>query len=186
MNHLPKPILSPAFAKPAGKSIHFAPILEEVARMETSEVFAKMNTSLEGLSAEDASRRHQEAGSNVVAASNHRGWPWRLLVAMRNPLVILLIVLATISLATGDARAASVMALMVVLSVLLRFVQESRADAAAEKLRAMINVTATVVRAAKEQEIALDQLVPGDVVKLSAGDMVPADVRLIATKDLFI
>jgi Mg2+-importing ATPase len=78
------------------------------------------------------------------------------------------------------------MTLMVILGVLLRFVQEARADAAAEKLKAMINVTATVVRAGKEEEIPLKQLVPGDVVKLAAGDMIPADVRLIAAKDLFI
>ena len=105
---------------------------------------------------------------------------------MRNPLVILLIVLATISFATGDARAGTVMTLMVILGVLLRFVQEARADAAAEKLKAMINVTAAVVRAGKEEEIPLKQLVPGDVVTLSAGDMIPADVRIISAKDLFI
>ena len=75
-----------------------------------------------------------------MASEKHRGWPWRLLTATRNPLVILLIVLATISFATGDARAGSVMTLMVILGVLLRFVQEARADAAAEKLKAMINV----------------------------------------------
>ena len=62
----------------------------------------------------------------------------------------------------------------------------SRADAAAEKLKAMINVTAAVVRGGREGEIPLRQLVPGDVVKLSAGDMIPADVRLIAANDLFI
>ncbi len=95
----------------------------------------------------------------------HHGWPWRLFTATRNPLVILLpIVLATLSFATGDARAGSVMTLMVVLGVMLRFVQEARADTAAAKLKAMINVTATVVRAGKEMEISLRQLVPGDVV----------------------
>ena len=106
--------------------------------------------------------------------------------ATRNPLVILLSVLATISFATGDARAGTVMTLMVILGVMLRFVQETRADAAAEKLKAMINVTAAVMRGGKEEEIPLQQLVPGDVVELSAGDMIPADVRLIAAKDLFI
>jgi len=154
--------------------------------LEKSEAFSRMKSSLEGLSEEDAASRFLEVGPNVVAASEHRGWPWRLLTAARNPLVILLTVLATISFATGDARAGSVMALMVFLGVLLRFVQEARADAAAEKLKAMINVTAAVVRAGKEEEIPLKQLVPGDVVKLSAGDMIPADVRLIAVKDLFI
>lgn len=140
----------------------------------------------EGLSESEATSRCLEVGPNVVATSKHRGWPWRLLTATRNPLVILLIVLATISFATGDPRAGTVMTLMVILGVLLRFVQETRADAAAEKLKAMINVTGTVVRAGKEEEIPLKEMVPGDVVKLSAGDMIPADVRLIAAKDLFI
>jgi Mg2+-importing ATPase len=186
MNHLPKLDRPASPAKPGDHSIHFSPILAEVAPLERSEVFPRMKTAPEGLSEDEAARRLAEAGPNVLATNPHRGWPWRLLTAARNPLVILLLVLATISFATGDARAGTVMALMVILGVLLRFVQEARADAAAEKLKAMINVTAAVVRGGREKEIPLQQLVPGDVVKLSAGDMIPADVRLIAAKDLFI
>ena len=78
------------------------------------------------------------------------------------------------------------MVLMVILGLGLRFVQESRADAAAAKLKAMISVTATVVRNGEAREIPISQLVPGDIVQLSAGDMIPADVRLISAKDLFI
>ena len=78
------------------------------------------------------------------------------------------------------------MTLMLILGVALRFVQESRADAAAAKLKAMISVTAAVVREGREEEIPLQQLVPGDIVKLCAGDMVPADVRLVASRDLFV
>ena len=78
------------------------------------------------------------------------------------------------------------MTLMLTLGVALRFVQESRADAAAAKLKAMISVTAAVVREGREEEIPLKQLVPGDIVKLCAGDMVPADVRLVASRDLFV
>ena len=78
------------------------------------------------------------------------------------------------------------MVAMVVLGVSLRFIQETKADNAAAKLKAMIKVTATVVRDGQPKEIPLQELVPGDVVKLSAGDMIPGDVRLIAAKDLFI
>ncbi len=78
------------------------------------------------------------------------------------------------------------MLLMVVLGLALRFVQETRADTAAAKLKAMISVTATVVRGGEARELPISQLVPGDVVKLSAGDMIPADVRLISAKDLFV
>ena len=78
------------------------------------------------------------------------------------------------------------MLIMVVLGVSLRFVQEARADAAAAKLKAMIRVTATVVRDGTAREIPLAELVPGDIIKLAAGDMIPADIRLLSCKDLFL
>ena len=175
-----------AAAKPPANAIHFSPILAELARLEKSEVFTRMKTSPEGLSEADAEKRLAEAGPNVIASEKHRGWLWRLLTATRNPLVILLIVLAIISFATGDARAGTVMSLMVILGVSLRFVQEARADAAAAKLKAMITLTTAVVRAGKAEEIPLQELAPGDIVTLCAGDMIPADVRIISAKDLFV
>ena len=128
----------------------------------------------------------EEVGPNEVGREKHEGWLQRLYIAGRNPLVILLTVLAVLSFATGDFRAGTVMLLMVVLGVSLRFVQETRADTAAAKLKAMISVTATVVRDAQTREIPLQQLVPGDIIKLSAGDMIPGDVRLLSVKDLFV
>jgi Mg2+-importing ATPase len=119
-------------------------------------------------------------------ADSAQGWPVRLLKITRNPLVILLATLSTISFATGDARAGIVMAMMVALSVGLRFWQEARADAAAARLKAMIHVTATVIRDGKTREIALRDLVPGDIIQLSAGDMIPGDVRVLSSKDLFV
>lgn len=101
----------------------------------------------------------------------------------RNPLVVLLAVLSAISFATGDARAGMV---MVLLGVGLRYRQEARADDAAEKLKALIHVTATVVRDRETKEVPLRDLVPGDIIHLSAGDMIPSDVRLLTSKDLFV
>ena len=106
--------------------------------------------------------------------------------ACANPLVILLLLLAAVSCWTDDVRSAVVMFTMVILGVALRFVQEARADNAAAKLKAMISVTATVVRDGQTRELPLGQLVPGDVVRLAAGDMIPADLRIISCKDLFI
>ena len=123
-----------------------------------------MKTAAEGLSENEAARRLAEVGPNVVAASKHHGWLWRLFTATRNPLVILLTVLAMISFTTGDARAGTVMTLMVILGVLLRFVQEARADAAAAKLKAMIHVTASVFRDGVAKEMPLRDLVPGDII----------------------
>ena len=137
----------------------------------------------------DASRGRRagaRTGPNEVAQEKPQGWPLRLLKIIRNPLVILLTTLSAISFATGDARAGTVMAAMVVLSVGLRFLQEARADAAAAKLKAMIHVTATVVRDGAAKEMPLRDLVPGDIIKLSAGDMIPGDVRVLSAKDLFV
>src|SRR6478735_3810879 len=145
-----------------------------------------LGTAATGLSQSEAAERLRKYGPNEVAAQKPVHWLRRLLRMLRNPLVLLLGTLATISIATGDLRAATVMGLMIVLGVTLRFVQEARADATAEKLRAMIHVTATVTRDAQPCEVPLREVVPGDVITLAAGDMVPADVRLVAAKDLFV
>lgn len=154
--------------------------------MEATGVLELVKSRLEGLSEEEVEQRLEEHGPNVVASEVVHGWLFRVWTAVRNPLVILLSILAIVSYATGDFRAGTVMVLMVILGVSLRFVQESRADAAAAKLKAMINVTATVLRGGQPIEVALSQIVPGDIVKLAAGDMIPADLRLITAKDLFI
>jgi Mg2+-importing ATPase len=91
-----------------------------------------------------------------------------------------------VSFLTGDLRAMVVIFVMVLLGIVLRFFQELRADNAAEKLKAMVSTTATVVRDNKEEEIPLKMLVPGDIIRLAAGDMVPADARVLSAKDLFL
>ncbi len=147
-----------------------------------------LGTSANGLSEEEASARLENYGPNEVAREQRHDWLQRLFVAVRNPLVILLTILALVSFLApqGDPITGVIMLVMVLLGVSLRFIQESRADTAAAKLKAMIRVTATVIREGQPREIPLQQLVPGDVVKLSAGDMVPGDVRLLSAKDLFI
>jgi Mg2+-importing ATPase len=157
-----------------------------IAAKESAEVLQLLGTPPGGLTEEEAATRLEQHGPNEVGREKHEGWPQRLYIAARNPLVILLTVLGILSFATGDVRAGSVMLLMVVLGMSLRFVQETRANTAAAKLKAMINVTATVVRDGIPKEIPLQHLVPGDLVKLCAGDMIPGDVRLLSAKDLFV
>lgn len=149
-------------------------------------MLAELETSTAGLSTEEAERRLEEHGPNAVAEDDGHGRLAILGKALLNPLVVLLAILATVSIATGDSRAAIVMGLMVLLGVSLRFVQEARADSAAKKLRAMIKVTATAARDGAPREVPLADLVPGDVITLSAGDIIPADVRLLSAKDLFV
>jgi len=170
--------------------IQVSPRLIRAASLAAAEVLSELGSGLHGLTEEEAQRRLEEYGPNVVAHED-RFTRLRLFVkACLNPLVILLSVLAIVSFATAettsDIVSGTLMVVMVVLGVSLRFVQEARADAAAAKLKAMIHVTATVIRDGKEKEIPLADLVPGDVVKLAAGDMIPADVRILSCKDLFL
>jgi Mg2+-importing ATPase len=167
-------------------SIRVSPEVLDAARKDGDELLRELRTSLAGLTQAEAEERQGTAGPNEVARERKQGWPVRVLKIIRNPLVILLTILSAVSFLTGDARAGSVMAAMVALSVGLRFWQEARADAAAEKLKAMIHVTATVVRDGAAREIPLRELVPGDIVRLAAGDMIPGDVRLLSSKDLFV
>jgi len=179
---LPKRFISARRATPVNDLSE--PLLR-AAHGDAAAVLSALETQATGLTQEEAEARLERYGPNAVAKEEGHGRLSLLGRALINPLVILLSVLAVLSLLTGDARAAIVMASMVVLGVSLRFLQESRADSAAKRLRAMIKVTATVVRDG-EREIPLAQLVPGDVVTLAAGDMVPADVRLLSAKDLFV
>jgi P-type Mg2+ transporter len=163
-----------------------SPLLVEAAGKPVAEVLAKLRTTAAGLTESEAGERLAQHGFNEVSQEHRHGWTRRLLHALSNPLVILLSVLAVISFATQDFRAGTVMSLMVILGVSLKFLQESRADAAAARLKAMISVTATVVREGAAREVPLKELVPGDVVHLAAGDMIPADLRVLSCKDLFI
>jgi Mg2+-importing ATPase len=172
-------------------------LLRDAAANETAEILKRLNTSPSGLTEEDAAERLEVFGANEVAQEKRHEWLYRFWTAVRNPLVILLTVLAAASFISyyhdkPDDRDISefysgiVILVMVALGVALRFVQETKADNAAAKLKAMIHVTATVLRGGQPREIPLKELVPGDIIKLSAGDMIPGDVRLLNAKDLFI
>jgi Mg2+-importing ATPase len=183
----PAPVTKPAPAtKPKTHEIRVSPAVIDAARTDGVELLQLLHSTPTGLSQVEAEQRAETVGPNEVAQERRQGWFLRLLKILRNPLVILLTALSAVSFATGDARAGTVMAAMVVLSAALRFMQEARADAAAAKLKAMIHVTATVMRDREAREMPLRDLVPGDVIKLSAGDMIPGDVRVLSSKDLFV
>jgi len=182
----PPPSQLPIPTKGKNQHIQVSPAVLAAARKDSEQLLRDLRTSLGGLTQAQAEERARTTGPNEVAQERKQGWPVRILKIIRNPLVILLTALSTISFLTGDARAGSVMAGMVALSVGLRFWQEARADSAAQKLKAMIHVTATVIRDGAAREIPLRDLVPGDVIHLAAGDMIPGDVRLLSTKDLFV
>lgn len=153
---------------------YIAPILE------------KLNTSINGLSDREAEKRLEKYGMNELESEKRKSLFQRIAENIKNPLVLLLFGLALVSYITGDLRAALVMLAMVILGVVLKFIQELRADSSAEQLKAMVNITSTVIRSSIEKEIPLKMLVPGDIIHLSSGDMIPADVEIISSKDLFI
>ena len=182
--------LLPKNFKHADGGIEVSPRLTRVASADHADLFAELKTGEQGLTEAEAQRRLEEYGPNAVGDEQHFPRLKLFVKACLNPLVILLSVLATITFATAqtpsDNAGGVLMLTMVVLGVSLRFFQEARADAAAAKLKAMIHVTTTVIREGKEREIPLAELVPGDAIRLAAGDMIPADIRLLSCRDLFL
>ncbi|MCO4160322.1 magnesium-translocating P-type ATPase [Citrobacter amalonaticus] len=164
----------------------------KVAVMDEKTLWKTFNAHPEGLNAAEVNAAREQYGENLLPTQKPSPWWKHLWVCYRNPFNILLTLLGAISYATEDLFAAGVIALMVVISTLLNFVQEARSTKAADALKAMVSNTATVLRVINEKgengwvELPGDQLVPGDIIKLSAGDMIPADLRVIQARDLFV
>jgi P-type Mg2+ transporter len=173
--------------------------LGEVACLSPEATLGRLDSQAEGLSANQVDERLAAVGPNQVAHQAHHTILGEVAGRSINPLNLLLLALATVSYVLGDQRAAIVIAVMVMLSITLGFIQEHRSNKAADDLRRMVLNKATVRRRRGEAvqehvqesvqaqvEVPIDQLVPGDIVLLSAGDMIPADMRLISAKDLFV
>ena len=152
--------------------------LSTAATSPVGEVLAALGTTDRGLSVDEAARRLAEVGPNVLAS--RRVTAWSVLVRqLRNPLLILLLGAAAVSAATGDGTDAAIIASIVLLSVGLGFVNEYRSELAVAALHANIHHEAVAWRDGKQVTIDVARLVPGDVVEMSIGRIVPADVRLI-------
>jgi Mg2+-importing ATPase len=180
---LPKTLFAKDHGKRPGRA---ARVLLDSARLDVAGAYAHFGTRIQGLTREEAETRLGEGGQNVLTRDRKPGLVLLFWRAIQNPLVLLLSALAAISFATGDARAGLMMLLMIALSVGLKLVQESKASNAAAKLKDMISVQATVLRDGIARDIAVSRVVPGDVVQLAAGDMIPGDVRIVMAKDLFV
>lgn len=148
-----------------------------------------------GYSGDLASEARARYGENIVTHGKRDSVCKRIVGAFINPFTVVLLALAAISVFTDIVMAAPedqnpatvvIITVMVMISGILRFVQETKSGNVAEKLLGMIHTTAAVVRDGVEQEISIDEVVVGDVVLLCAGDMIPADLRILSAKDLFI
>lgn len=149
-------------------------------------LFRKLRTSQKGLTEDEAEIRLKEYGYNEPSRKKKRTIIFQIISKFFNPLVIVLLIIAGFSLFFGEKVNASLVILMAIMSVFLSFIQEYRAGKEAERLSEMVRATATVYRNGKPKEIKIREIVPGDVVYLSAGDIIPADLRIISCKDLFI
>ncbi len=172
--------------------------LLRVARDDPAGAIARLHSHADGLSPREAAARLARSGPNEVAHEAPLPWWLHLWHCYKNPFNLLLTVLAVVSYLSADAKATLVIGAMVGLSTVIRFVQEGRSHRAADSLKAMVSNTASVIRSSPgaknaappaaplHREVPIRQLVPGDLVALSAGDMIPADCRVLSARDLFI
>lgn len=182
--------------------------LLNASRVQTNDLLKQFDTHLTGLTEEQAYTQQMTVGLNEVTHEKPLTWWQHLWYCYRNPFNILLSLLALIAFFTDDLTGSTIISVMVILSTLLRYWQEAKSNQAADALKAMVSNTATVLRhqvsaedleliherygidtknqTTHQFEIPIQYLVPGDVILLSAGDMIPADCRILSAKDLFV
>jgi Mg2+-importing ATPase len=182
--------------RPTTATDAIAGVLVQLAQHDADEVLRSLEARRTGLTAPEVEERRERVGRNEVAHEKPPRWYVQLLHAFINPFIGVLAALGIVSYLTGDFEAVVVIGVMVTISAVLRFAQEYRSNKSALALRAMVRTNATVQRTdapseeaphplPRRRELPIEELVPGDIVFLSAGDMIPADVRFLSTKDLF-
>jgi Mg2+-importing ATPase len=154
--------------------------------LREDELFSTLHTTAQGLSSEQASAHRERYGPNEIAHFRKRPIILQFLDHFKNLLIIILLIAAVISFFVGEITDATIIVIIIIASVSLDFYQEYKADNAAELLRQKIITRATVYRDGKKQEMPISDLVPGDLIYLSAGDIVPADARVISARDFFL
>ena len=161
----------------SGKPFHLIPI---------EQLFTVLKTSAQGLTSEEAKARQELYGRNDLSQIRKRPIIFQFLEHFKNFLVIILLLAAVISIFTGGITSAAVIIAIVFISVTIDFFQEYRATQAAELLKQKIITKASVLRDGKQLELPIFDLVPGDLISLSAGDIVPADARMLSGRDLYV
>ena len=164
------------------------PILtsEEMVNLPIEDLMARLNASPQGLSTEQATERLEVYGRNELAREHSHSAPKEFLLHFKSPLVIILLIAGIITGALGEYANTIIILTIIFVSVILDYYQESKAEKAAQLLKQKVTTTGTVLRDNVKQEIKFPEIVPGDIIYLSAGDIAPADSRVISAKDLFI
>lgn len=171
-----------------------ATILRQIARETGTQTLKRLNASEQGLNKAQVQRRREKYGVNEIAAKHHDSKLQFLIQSFFTPFTLVLLLLATISFFTDylfvpdnqkDLSTVIIMLVMIIISGVTSYIQDVRTSNAVNELLGMVSVTTNVKRDGKNQEIPTDEVVVGDIVNLHAGDMVPADLRLLTSKDLF-
>jgi len=161
------------------------------ANQPVSKLLEELKTTSSGLKNSDIDNIIKEHGYNLVIHDKPRPWYLQLFGAFNNPFNYILFILALVSAITGDNNGMAIIVVMVLLSVIIKFTQEYKSSKSAEALKAMVHTTCSVSRISDDgqpvvMEIPLEQLVPGDIIQLAAGDIIPADVRILHSKNLYV
>ena len=160
--------------------------LMDLCALSSEETLKQLGVGEKGLSSAEVEARRQEYGSNDLGPKEKMGFFMEIFQRCRNPLVIQLLVICGVSVAMDDVPSAVVVGLMIFLSVFLAYFQEHRSNRAVERLRAMVQTNSILIRDGKEEDVPMAEIVPGDIVVLQAGAIVPADLRLVISKDFFV
>jgi Mg2+-importing ATPase len=149
-------------------------------------ILGRLETTDKGLTDKEAKKRIEEYGYNEPPRKKEKSIAMQIFSKFFEPLIIVLIIIGVLSLVFGDIPSAIIVFALTIMSVVMGFVQEFRASKEVEKLMEMVKTTTTIYRNGKPKEINIRDIVPGDIVDLYAGDMIPADLRILSCKDLFI
>jgi P-type Mg2+ transporter len=163
-----------------------ATLAEDFWDRSLRDLFQTLEATPAGLTSDEANRRLRLYGPNSFVQESRFAALFSFLRLFANPLVIILVLASTISIELGDPVGGLIIISIVLLSVLLNFSVEFQARHAVEKIRKQVATTAAVIRDGREQELLIAELVPGDIIRLSAGDLVPADARLLKLTDLHV
>lgn len=173
-------------SEPQERSAQKTEYIRQFAGREVGAVFKSLDSSDDGLNQERVKRQLKKDGLNVVREERRVQTIFLLFNNFKNPLVITLLIVSGVSFILGNTFNGCIIAFMVLMSVMLNFVQEYRADQAVRKLKECVLTQTLVIRGGKSTKIPTVGLVRGDIVELNAGDVVPADARVISAKDFFI
>lgn len=160
--------------------------LIEICGMPPDEALKNLSTTEQGLKYDQVELLQEEFGPNEISRERKIGFLSGILRRFANPLVVLLLIISAVSLIMGDLRSTLVVGGMILISVFLAYFQETKSNRAVEKLRALVQTNSNVIREGKEIEIPMVEIVPGDILVLDAGALIPADIRLISSKDFYI